>query len=186
MFLRQPVHPEDFIVAPIIRYMPISYTTTCTGEVIEPLTHSVRSEATNHLVHQKSRFGIRNVGLMEQAVDTGACVAGACVASGRGALNVVDLPTGDFEVAAFSWVAVDLGTNTHVASATIGGNLLTIAFSLSSIHSTEDALVVSLRNSLLTMGLVRFSLGNGLVVDVALSGTFGFPGGVTTGSTARQ
>ena len=53
MFLRQPVHPEDFIVAPIIRYMPLSCTTTGTDEGIEPLTHSVWSEATNHLVHQQ-------------------------------------------------------------------------------------------------------------------------------------
>ena len=52
-------------------------------------------------------------------------------------------------------------------------------------RDTGDALVVGLPNSLVTRGLVRFSLGAGRVVDVALTGILaGIPG--ATGSTGRQ
>ena len=49
---------SDFRVAPIRRCMPLNCTTTCSlaklvtnklaGKRIEPTSHSVRSEATNH------------------------------------------------------------------------------------------------------------------------------------------
>ena len=46
------------MVAPIIRYMDLGCTTTCTDDGIEPLHHSARSEATNHLVHQHTTNNI--------------------------------------------------------------------------------------------------------------------------------
>ena len=57
------------------------------------------------------------------------------------------------------------------------------ALRLLGIHNTEDALVIGLPNSLVTLGLVRLNSGTGLV-DV-LTEILGIPGGVTTGSTAR-
>ena len=58
------------------------------------------------------------------------------------------------------------------------------ALSSSNIHSTGDALVVGLPNSLVTIGLVCLNSGAGLVG--VLTEILGIPGGVTTGSTALE